>query len=137
MKSIIFFLLSVSIGLSALCQNHYLDSLEIQLRNARNEDTARVRALSSVADYYGFLQFDSSLLYATQVLHLSEKIKYFSGRYLGYRSMFFAFNCQGNYPKALEAALNIKKIAEEYKSLKGIVTIFSILFFGIAQPRDA
>jgi signal transduction histidine kinase len=123
MKSIFLFLLSVSICCSVLGQNHYLDSLELQLENAKNEDTLRVKALSTIADYYGFLQFDSSLLYATQVLRLSEKLKYTFGKYLGYRSMFFAFNCQGNYPKALEAALNIKKIGEEYKNTKGTVTI--------------
>ena len=123
MKFIFFLLLSVSICSSALCQNHYLDSLDEQLRNARNEDTTRVRALSSIADYYGFLQFDSSLLYATEVLRLSEKIKYSFGKYLGYRSMFFAFNCQGNYPKAMEASLNIKKLVEESKEISTRATI--------------
>jgi two-component system NtrC family sensor kinase len=90
--------------------------MELQLKNAKNEDTFRVRALSTIADYYGFLQFDSSLLYASQVLHLSEKIKFSFGKYLGYRSMFFAFNCQGNYPRALEAVLNIQKIANDLKN---------------------
>ena len=136
MKSIFLFLLSVSICCSVLGQNHYLDSLKVQLKNAKNEDTLRVKALSTIADYYGFLQFDSSLLYATQVLRLSEKLKYSFGKYLGYRSMFFAFNCQGNYPKALEAALNIKKIGEEFKDIKGH-RHHALLFFRIAQPGDA
>lgn len=137
MKSIFLFLLSVSISCSAFCQNHYLDSLEEQLKNARNEDTSRVRALSSIADYYGFLQFDSSLLYATQVLRLSEKIKYSFGKYLGYRSMFFAFNVQGNYPKALEAALNIQKLGEDFKNRKTIV-IIPYYFLGLLnlEMRD-
>jgi two-component system, NtrC family, sensor kinase len=123
MKSIFLFLLLVSICCSVLGQNHYLDSLELQLENAKKEDTFRVKALSTIADYYGFLQFDSSLLYATQVLRLSEKLKYTFGKYLGYRSMFFAFNVQGNYPKALEAALNIKKHAEDSKDARTKVTL--------------
>lgn len=123
MKSIFFFLLSILISCSAFSQNHYLDSLKDQLKNAEKEDTSRVKAFSSIADYYGFLQFDSSLLYATRVLRLSEKIKYSFGKYLGYRSMFFAFNCQGNYPKALEASLNIKKLVEDSKDVSAKVTI--------------
>jgi two-component system, NtrC family, sensor kinase len=123
MKSIFLFLLSVSICCSVFCQNHYLDSLKSQLKNSKTEDTFRVKALSTMADYYGFLQFDSSLLYATQVLRLSEKIKYSFGKYLGYRSMFFAFNVQGNYPRALEAALNIKKLVEDSKDARARVTV--------------
>jgi two-component system NtrC family sensor kinase len=123
MKSIFFFLLSVSIYCTALGQNHYLDSLKEQLKNTRNEDTSRVMALSAIADYYGFLQFDSSLIYAGQVLRLSEKLKYSFGIYYGYRSIFFAFNCQGNYPKALEVALSIKKHAEDSKDARTRVTL--------------
>jgi two-component system NtrC family sensor kinase len=122
-KSIFLLLLSISICLSAPAQIRYLDSLEWQLKNAGNEDTFRVWALSKIADYYGFVQADSGLLYATQVLRLSDKLKFPFGRYLGYRSMFFAFNCQGNYPKALEAALNIKKIIEDSKVARARVTV--------------
>ena len=78
-------------------------------------------------------QHDSRLLWissirqqfvvCTQVLRPSEKLKYSFGKYLGYRSMFFAFNCQGNYPKALEAALNIKKHAEVSKDVRTRVTL--------------
>ena len=121
MKSIFFFLLSVSISVSALAQSQYLDSLKLKLENAQTEDTFRVWALSKIADYYGFVQADSGLLYATQVLRLSDKLKFPFGRYLGYRSMFFSFNCQGNYPKALEATLNIKKIVEDSKDRKSVV----------------
>jgi two-component system, NtrC family, sensor kinase len=130
MKFIFFFLLSVSLCMTAPAQNHYLDSLELQLENSKSEDTFRVRALSTIADYYGFLQFDSSLLYATQVLRLSEKIKFSFGKYLGYRSMFFAFNCQGNYPKALEASLNIQKIGKDLKDTNYKVT-YPFYFLGL------
>jgi len=123
MKSFFCCLLFLSAYAYSLGQNRYLDSLEDQLKKTVAEDTFRVKALSSIADYYGFLQFDSSLLYATQVLRLSEKIKFSFGKYLGYRSMFFAFNCQGNYPKALEASLNIKKLVEDSKDARARVTV--------------
>jgi two-component system, NtrC family, sensor kinase len=98
---------------SGSAQQHYLDSLRNQLNLAKGEDTSRVLALSSVADYYGFVQFDSSLFYATQILDLSQKINYTHGKILGYRSTFFAYNVKGNYPRALEAALNLQKAGEQ------------------------
>ena len=96
-------------------QQHYLDSLRSKLNEAEEEDTSRVLALIPLADYYGFVQFDSSLLYATQILEISQKINYAYGKWRGYRSTFFAFNVKGNYPRALEAALNLQKVAEQPK----------------------
>jgi two-component system NtrC family sensor kinase len=123
MKSIFILLLTVFISIAALSQNRYLDSLELQLKKTQTEDTFRVWALSKIADYYGFVQADSGLLYATQVLRLADTLKFPFGRYLGYRSMFFSFNCQGNYPKALEATLHIKEIVEESKDARARVTV--------------
>jgi len=89
-----------------------------------------------MAEYYGFVQADSGLLYAAQVLRLSEKLNYPVGKYLGYRGMFFSFNCQGNYPRALEAALNIQKLGE-IKNPKG-GPIFPYYFLGLLnlEMRD-
>jgi signal transduction histidine kinase len=102
------------------------------------EDTSRVKALSSMAEYYGFVQADSGLLYAAQVLRLSEKLNYSLGKYLGYRGMFFSFNCQGNYPKALEAALNIQKLDEISKSANDRGPTFPYYFLGLLnlEMRD-
>ncbi len=113
MKIIYSVLLSISIWTIAVAQKPYLANLEKQLSAAQKEDTFRVLALSAIADYYGFLQFDSALVYALQVSQLSDKLNYTIGKTRAYRSMFFAYNCQGNYPKALEAALNINKLADE------------------------
>lgn len=52
-------------------QQSYLDSLKQQLSLAKNQDTTRVLALFSLADYYGFIQFDSCLFYAAQTSELS------------------------------------------------------------------
>ena len=95
----------------------YLDSLQKQLGNAK-EDTTKVLALGSIADYYGFIQFDSSIFYARQTLNLSEKLNYPYGRYLGYLSLFHASNCKGDFPKALEADQNILRVADQLKNDK-------------------
>ena len=89
-----------------------------------------------MAEYYGFVQADSGLLYAAEVLRLSEKLNYSSGKFMGYRGMFFSFNCKGNYPKALEAALNIQKLGE-IKNAKGGPT-FPYYFLGLLnlEMRD-
>ena len=66
------------------------------------EDTTKVLALNALADYYGFNQFDSSIYYAQLTLNLSEKINYSYGRFLGLRSLFFAYNCQAIIPEHLK-----------------------------------
>src|SRR6476659_675129 len=80
----------------------YLDSLQQQLHKAK-DDTTEVLALGALADYWGFIQFDSSINYARQTLDLSQKINYPYGKYLSNYSLFHAWNCKGDYPKALEA----------------------------------
>ncbi|HLY72283.1 MAG TPA: ATP-binding protein [Puia sp.] len=98
-----------------LGQQAFLDSLVKKLRAADKEDTSTVIALSSIATYYAFAQFDSCLYYARQAKDLSEKINYPTGRIFSYRNIFSALNNQANYPRALEAALNLQKITEEIK----------------------
>src|SRR5580693_3501845 len=112
----IFFLLSGTLHFAIAQQDHYLDSLRWKLDKARNEDTSRVIALSAMAEYYGFVQFDSALFYATKEAELSDKLNFVYGKYLSYRSKFFAFNCTGNFPMALQAALNFEKTYQELKS---------------------
>ena len=99
---------------STNAQSSYLDSLHAKL-NVSKEDTNKVYVLSAIADYYGFNQFDSSILYSQRTLNLSEALKFDFGTYLGLRGLFFAYNCQGNYPKALEVTLKGQAISEKIK----------------------
>ena len=115
MKTLFSFCLYFLILSFAVAQQTNLSRLQQKLSIAKNEDTIRVFALDSLAVYYGFIQFDSCLFYAAQTTELSQKLNYTYGRFLGYRSTFFALNCQGNYPKALEVAINMQKIAEKLK----------------------
>jgi two-component system, NtrC family, sensor kinase len=107
------FLLMKSAGFS---QQTYLDSLHDQLNRAKKEDTTRVIALCSLADYYGFIQSDSCFFYASQSAKLSQKLNYTYGEYLTYLATFHGFNTQGNYPMALQAALDYLKTSEELKN---------------------
>ena len=116
MKSF-FLLLSILLMKSAgYTQQGYLDSLHNQLNQAKKEDTTRVIALCSLADYYGFIQSDSCFFYASQSAKLSQKLNFIYGEYLTYLATFHGFNTQGNYPMALQAALDYLKTSEELKN---------------------
>jgi len=115
MKHLFFFLTIFLITYFAVAQKNYIDSLLTQVNKAK-EDTNKVLALSALADYYGFNQFDSSIFYAGKTIDLSEKINYPYGSFLGGRALFFAYNCQGNYSSALEATLQNFKIAERIRN---------------------
>ncbi len=116
MKSF-FLLLSLLMMRSAgYTQQGYLDSLHDQLNQAKKEDTTRVIALCSLADYYGFIQSDSCFFYASQSAKLSQKLNFIYGEYLTYLATFHGFNTQGNYPMALQAALDYLKTSEELKN---------------------
>lgn len=88
-----------------------LPNLYEQLRLANEEDTVRAYTLDELAEYYGFVRFDSCLFYAAQGLALSQKLIYLYGEMLGYRSMFSTYNCQANFPRALEAGDQVEHAA--------------------------
>jgi signal transduction histidine kinase len=111
MRNVFVVLQAVLCSCFAFGQNDYADSLLTEVNNAK-EDTTKVLALSALADHYGFNQFDSSIFYARKIIDLSEKINYPYGGFLGRRSLFFAYNCQGNYLNALEASLQNFKLTE-------------------------
>jgi two-component system, NtrC family, sensor kinase len=120
------------LSLGSLCaQRTYLDSLRTNLSLTQSEDTSRVLALYALADYYGFIQFDSCLLYAAKTSALSEKLNYPFGRFLGYWSTFHGLNSRGDYAKALEAAQNLKNAAEAVKAERPWVITQSHYFFGL------
>ncbi len=116
MKSFFLFLSLLMMRSAGYTQQGYLDSLHDQLNQAKKEDTTRVIALCSLADYYGFIQSDSCFFYASASAKLSRKLNYTYGEYLTYLATFHGFNTQGNYPMALQAALDYLKTSEELKN---------------------
>jgi len=93
---------------------HYLDSLASGLRHASGSVDS-VAALAKIADYYSFLNFDSSAYFSGRAIQIARSAHYLLGETLAYNSLFYAFNVKGNYPKALEMALNSLHIAEQLK----------------------
>ena len=115
MKSWIFICLMVFNCLKASVQESPLHTLYHDASSPK-EDTIKVLALAKLADYFGFNQFDSSILYAQKTIALAEKINYPYGSFLGLRSLFFAYNCQANYSKALEVTLKNDEISTKIKN---------------------
>ena len=60
MKKIILIVLFFGVIKLVMGQNQFIDSLRNQLTIA-NTDSAKVKGLGSLADYYAFVQFDSSV----------------------------------------------------------------------------
>ena len=60
MKPLLLFCLVFMIARSSFAQATYLDSLHLQVNNAK-EDTAKVASLYRLALYYGFNQIDINL----------------------------------------------------------------------------
>ncbi|HEX4375282.1 MAG TPA: ATP-binding protein [Puia sp.] len=137
MKKISFLFLALFNLSVVTAQQSYLDSLKQQLNLAKNQDTSRVLALFSLADYYGFIQFDSCLFYAAQTSELSQKLNYPFGKFLGYWSTFHGLNSQGNYAKALEAAINMEKIADEVKKERPWIMPQVYYFLGVLNFETA
>ncbi|HSZ85217.1 MAG TPA: ATP-binding protein [Puia sp.] len=131
MKKFSFLLVTLFTLYVATAQQSYLDSLKQRLTLSKNQDTSRVLALFSLADYYGFIQFDSCLFYAAKTSELSQKLNYPFGKFLGYWSTFHGLNSQGNYAKALEAAINMEKIADEIKKERPWIVPQVYYFLGV------
>ena len=112
----------------ALGQNQVIDSLKQQLVLA-NSDSAKIRALYYIGDYYAFVQFDSSIFYANQTIDLSNQLNNPFGKFAGLRCIFHAYNCQGNFPKALEAVLSMQKIVVQPNNTSQIEIIVGTHYF--------
>jgi two-component system NtrC family sensor kinase len=92
----------------------YFEGLQNKLQEAK-DDTSRILAMAKLSEYYGFIRADSTMFYAGQALDLAEKRNYLYGKCVVQRSIFWAFNSLGNYPKALEMAFSNLKVAEQLK----------------------
>ncbi len=115
MRKYIVIILTILCSISSSAQRKFFDSLTEMLERSKGNDFSRVRALGEIADYYAFTDFDSCLIYSAKTIDLAKKINFPFGVYLGYYSRFHGMNCQGDYPKALEAALNMQRLSEQIK----------------------
>ena len=114
----------------AKAQLDFLDGLYHKLNNSK-EDTSKVLVMSELADYYGFNQFDSCIVYSHKVIELSKKLNYPYGSFRGLRSLFFAYNSRANYPKALEVTLENLKVVEKLKKERPATGASVYFFLGV------
>ena len=112
------FLLAAFLFLSIpqLKAHPYLDSLHGALA-AANNDSMKVQALVGLSTYYEYMLPDSNIYYATSAIKLAQKSKNAIGQFMAFRSMFFGVNLSGNYPKAMDIALNNLRIAEKLPTM--------------------
>src|SRR6187455_1659494 len=98
------------------------DSLRNELKIIKN-DTIQMLLCRDLCNYYGEINFDSSLYFGEKLLQLSRKFK--SGLWEANALYWMAssFTRYGNYPKALESYSLAKKIAENKDCEKNILHI--------------
>jgi two-component system NtrC family sensor kinase len=131
---ILFFLFASPLASTA---QQYFDSLQKKIQDAK-DDTSRILAMAKMAEYYGFIRADSNMYYARQALDLADKLNYLYGTCVVQRSIFWALNSQGNYPKALELAFSNLKIAEQlkYHSLSSMALAHQLVGLGNREMED-
>ena len=106
-----------------------IDSLKKRL-SLTISDTSKVLIMAELANTYGYSQADSSLSYAHQIFELSQKANYLYGKYIGYLSLFAAYNTVGDYPKVLESLLSALKIAEQLPNRRAHTVAMVHMFLG-------
>jgi two-component system, NtrC family, sensor kinase len=131
MKKLILLIVLFLVTNPIFAQITYFDSLKENLILTQKEDTNQVIALFYVADYYGFIQFDSCLYYAAKTTALSKKLRYEYGNFLGQIATFHAYNSKGNYPMALKVALQCLSTAEGLKSKRPEALAQAHYFMGL------
>ena len=146
MKKVIVFTLLVITTAPLFAQSNQdrrLDSLKLAL-NKEKTDIGRVKALTRIGSLYGYgsgmENDDSSRKYAQQALQLSKRIGYTKGEIDARLVMERYFNQTGNYPEALQTALeNIKKIemAGDSNQLFRQTTLFVWIYNGIGNYKMA
>jgi signal transduction histidine kinase len=88
------------------------DSLHQELSRARH-DTSRILIMAQLAEAYRGEKNDSTLVYATQALEASRRIRYAVGESKALSSICHYFWNRGNLPAALDAGLRALRIARE------------------------
>ena len=97
---------------TGLLQN--IDSVRNVLKTANN-DTVRVDALVRLSNYYKFNRPDSAIYYGNEALTLANQIKYEGGIIDALNFLSLSHKTLGNYPRALQIALQGIKLADNYK----------------------
>lgn len=106
-------ILLVAVPKPITAQNKAIDSLNILLKNSK-EDTTRVKLLQESARQYNLTeQTINAREYLNKALALSTKLKYKKGEFVCYNILARSCQIENDYPKAIECYLKALKIAEQ------------------------
>ncbi|HET9746024.1 MAG TPA: hypothetical protein VFP97_09940, partial [Chitinophagaceae bacterium] len=111
-------------------QQHYVEDLYRQLSKSK-EDTNKVLILADLANYYGFNQFDSCIVYSQKAIDLAKRLNYPYGHFRGLQSLFFAYNSRANFPQALNVTLENLKIAEKLRKERPTAMASVYFYLGV------
>jgi signal transduction histidine kinase len=143
MKKIFISLLVILSTINLYAQNKRVDSIKLLLGKEKT-DTGKVRLLTQIGGMYGYgagmENDDSSRDYAQRALQLSKKIDDTKGAIRARLVMESYFNQTGNYPEALQTALeNLKEIeqAGDSTELFRQITLFVWIYNGIGNYKMA
>ena len=112
MKFPFFFLCFLLSAGNSWAQNPFIDSLKIQLRNAKS-DSARIETMTRLEEYYASYNNDSSFAYARKAMDLAQSTNNLIGQVHTYQRLFAVYANIGDYSKVLEMLLNALRIAEQ------------------------
>lgn len=116
---ILLFFVSYHLGFS-FAQTAEIDSLEKQLLINKKEDTTRVITLVALSNAYCYFKPDTFMFLSLQAHSLAEQINFTRGEIASLTNICVAYSMFGNYPKALDVALQTLEMCEETNDKKRI-----------------
>jgi serine phosphatase RsbU (regulator of sigma subunit) len=107
---------------SAVSQNRIIDSLQIELKKAANNDTLKANVLNEISKryLYDFNNMDKMKQYAALAVQLAQKSTYKKGLGYGYVYYGIFYYNQGNYEYALTYYNKALKLLQEVGDQRGM-----------------
>jgi signal transduction histidine kinase len=116
-KSILTFLIFISIPLMVIAQKvDWFKDLKNQL-NAADHDTAKVLVMAQLSNYYKFSKLDSAFFYGFEALSLARKINFPKGEVKALQYIALTYYNLGNDSKGLQLCLQGINLAEKNNML--------------------
>lgn len=112
--------------LDVQAQKWVTDSL-IQVLQKQKEDSNRAEPLLSLASIYSLSQPDTCILLGIQALEIFKKLNNQKGVGTSLYTIGDGFRIIGNYPKALEAAINALKIFEQTDDTVKVIRAYNFM----------
>jgi len=111
-KKIFILLMLFNACYCSFAQNRFTDSLMLQLKDAKH-DTTRVFLMGRMCNMYRYTNLDSAFIYGNLALKLAQKIKFVRGESYVLNRLAIMNREIGDFPKAMQQALQALKMAEE------------------------